>query len=58
LANKNLISECITHLSKNVTSDEKKFEDILNSIVKFGKISERQMYYAEAAKAVYDLKGM
>lgn len=54
LANENYIPECIDNL-KNASSDVVKFKDILQSILKYGKISSRQLNYAEAAKTVYDL---
>lgn len=54
LNNESLVDDCITYLH-NTTSDNEKFKSVLNSIVKFGKISQRQMVYAEAAKKVYDL---
>lgn len=53
LANDNLISDCISRL-KGTSSDETKFKGVLNSILKYGKISKKQLVYANASKEVFD----
>lgn len=50
-----LLDDCVVHL-KGTTAGAVKFKSVLESIIRYGKISERQLAYAEAAKVVFDEK--
>lgn len=51
--NINLLQDCCDNL-QGTTVEPDKFKNILESIVKYGKISVRQMRYAQAALKVYE----
>ena len=51
--NPRLLQDCCDSL-QGTTAEPDKFKNILESIVKYGKISVRQMKYAQAALVVYE----
>lgn len=51
--NSHLLQDCCDSL-QGTTAEPDKFKNILESIVKYGKISVRQMKYAQAALVVYE----